>query len=217
MKVFFDTEFVEHSDPVLGHMVITPLSIGVVREDGEWFYAETLRCLRWRNMIANKIPLHSYLNWHVSNTFPHMVGGQFVMDDANIARRIENFINDGKKEVGERVEWWGWYPSYDWVVLSHFFGAMLNMPESWGKRPNDIKALDRVDPKTGKATPEIKAAFIKAREFTQGQWAKRTAKSDEMKSMSAPHNALFDAFVQQEYYNILNGNVVYASWDRSGE
>ena len=113
MRIWFDTEFIED-----GH-TIDLISIGMVREDGNTFYAECLEC------DASKAS-----EWVKENVFPHL-SRQFTSRSI-IAKDIINF-------VGEKPEFWAYYADYDWVALCQLFGTMLELPKGWPKYCRDVK------------------------------------------------------------------------------
>lgn len=47
---------------------------------------------------------------------------------------------DGSLQV---PEFWGYFPSYDWVLLCQLFGPMVDLPACFPHRPNDIAQLMR--------------------------------------------------------------------------
>lgn len=115
MRCFFDTEFIEDGK------TIDLISIGIVREDGEEFYAE-VDGVDWSK--ANE--------WVINNVKPHLTGVRFSREE--IARRIVEF-------VGPKPEFWAYYADYDWVVLCQLFGRMIDLPSGWPMFCMDIKQL----------------------------------------------------------------------------
>lgn len=116
MKIFFDAEFYENGK------VIELISIGMVREDGESYYAETLNARNIADMTE----------WLRINVQPHLIGKE--KDKLKIKSEIINF-------VGETPEFWAYYADYDWVVLCQLFGTMMDLPGSWPMFCMDIKQL----------------------------------------------------------------------------
>ena len=113
MKVWFDTEFIEDG------RTIDLLSIGMVREDGATYYAESSDADRSRAC-----------NWVRANVLPHLSGP--LKPRSQIAEEIVGF-------VGEKPEFWAFYADYDWVALCQLFGRMVDIPESWPRHCLDVK------------------------------------------------------------------------------
>lgn len=113
MRVYFDTEFIEDG------RTIDLLSIGLVREDGETYYAEPAETDRSRAS-----------GWVAENVLPHLTGP--VKPRATIAAEIVQFVGDGP-------EFWAWYADYDWVALCQLFGTMMDLPDGWPMYCHDFK------------------------------------------------------------------------------
>lgn len=126
MRIWFDTEFYEDGER------IKLISIGMVREDGATYYAETTHGAQ----IASISP------WLKENVWPHLQHGDAVKDRATIQSEIIEF-------AGEAPEFWAYYADYDWVVLCQLFGTMMDLPEGWPMFCRDLKqlAVDVGDPK----------------------------------------------------------------------
>ena len=117
MNIWFDTEFVEDGK------TIDLISIGMVREDGETYYAETDQ---WIPGKASQ--------WVKDNVIVHLQGGDTIKPRDVIAREIVEF-------AGEKPEFWGYYADYDWVVLCWLYGTMMDLPDGWPMYCRDIKQL----------------------------------------------------------------------------
>jgi hypothetical protein len=115
MRIWFDTEFIEDG------RTIDLLSIGLVREDGQVYYAEPEET-NYKN--ASK--------WVWDNVIPHLKGGEYAKPRAQIAREIVEF-------AGEKPEFWAYYADYDWVVLCQLFGTMMDLPKGWPMYCRDLK------------------------------------------------------------------------------
>ena len=113
MRIFLDTEFIEDG------RTIDLLSIGMVREDGELFYAEPAEVDR-----SKASP------WVKQHVLPNLMGP--VMSRADIARNLVTFC-------GPEPEFWAWYADYDWVALCQLFGTMMELPEGWPMYCRDFK------------------------------------------------------------------------------
>lgn len=121
MKIFFDTEFIEDGETIL------PLSIGMVREDGQTYYAE-FELSEEDRANAN--------DWVRDNVFPYL-DGESKPNDV-IAQEIINF-------VGADPEFWAYYASYDWVLLCQLYGTMMQLPNTWPMYCNDLKQLMKMN------------------------------------------------------------------------
>jgi len=117
MKIWFDTEFIEDGK------TIDMISIGMVREDGQTFYAESAEC---DHDLASP--------WVKENVLVHLQGGRFDWSRREIAAAIVAF-------AGEKPEFWAYYADYDWVVLCQLFGTMMQLPEGWPMYCRDVKQL----------------------------------------------------------------------------
>lgn len=115
MRIWFDTEFIEDG------RTIDLISIGMVREDGATYYAESADCDKSRAS-----------DWVVQNVFPHLRGP--VKHRAQIAKELVDF-------AGHSPEFWADYCSYDWVVLCQLFGTMMELPKGWPMHCRDIRQL----------------------------------------------------------------------------
>lgn len=125
MRYFFDTEFIEHSG------VIDLISIGIVREDGREFYAE-----------SSEVDWSKADPWIDENVVPHLKGNG--SSRAEIAAQMVAFVGNDTSP-----QFVAYYGAYDWVALCSCFGRMIDLPSSWPKFIIDIKqiAVSLGDPK----------------------------------------------------------------------
>lgn len=114
-RVWFDTEFIEDGK------TIDLLSIGLVRSDGETYYAEFAEADRTK---AD--------NWVKVNVIPHLKGPT--------KSRIQ-IRDDIIRFVGESPEFWAYYADYDWVALCQIFGRMIDLPKGWPMFCRDVQQL----------------------------------------------------------------------------
>ena len=135
MRIFFDTEFIEDGK------TIDLISIGAVREDGRFFYAENAECERSRASA-----------WVQENVFPKLSSGHLLMSRNWIASALIEF-------VGEKPEFWAYYADYDWVALCQLFGTMMDLPKGWSKFCMDLKqfAMSKGNPRLPKQENEHNA------------------------------------------------------------
>lgn len=113
MRLFFDTEFIEDG------RTIDLLSIGIVREDGQTYYAEPAETDRSRAG-----------DWVQANVLPHLTGP--VKPRHVIAQEIRDF-------AGDHPEWWAYYADYDWVALCQIYGTMMDLPPGWPMHCRDLR------------------------------------------------------------------------------
>lgn len=114
MRIWFDTEFIEDG------RTIDLISIGMVREDGATFYAESYEC-----DLARASP------WVKDNVIAHL-RGDWTSSRARIAADIVDF-------VGDAPEFWAYYADYDWVALCQLYGTMMDLPKGWPMYCRDLK------------------------------------------------------------------------------
>ncbi len=114
-RIWFDTEFIEDG------RTIDLLSIGLVREDGETFYAEPQETDHTRAS-----------DWVITNVLPHLHGP--LMPRAELMYQLREFC-------GPRPEFWAYYADYDWVALCQLFGRMIDLPRGWPMYCRDVKQL----------------------------------------------------------------------------
>lgn len=117
MRVFLDFEFIENG----AAFVMEPISVGMVREDGEKYYAE-----------FSGVPWNLANQWVLENVRPHLRGP--LKNKMTIAREIREF-------VGEKPEFWAYFADYDWVLLCQLYGPMVSLPGGWPFFCLDLKQL----------------------------------------------------------------------------
>ena len=141
MRVFLDAEFMEDGKK------IEMLSIGLVREDGEEYYAV--------NAHANLIEANE---WVIENVVPHLptktreampwakqyvdawkVCDKIIDTDHRDAKLRHVIANEIISFVGPSPEFWGYYSDYDWVLLCQLYGRMVDLPRGWPMYCLDIK------------------------------------------------------------------------------
>ena len=113
MIITFDTEFMEDGK------TIELLSIGLVRADGQEFYAVSADADQSR---ANP--------WVAEHVLPHLRGP--LMYRERIAQEIVEF-------AGRAPSFWAWYADYDWVALCQLYGTMLDLPAHFPMFARDLR------------------------------------------------------------------------------
>lgn len=146
MKYFFDCEFIERANTRSAPATIQLISIGMVDEDGNTFYAENtdfdpLLLNDW--VTKNVVP--SLRWWGKSST-----SDRFVANTANEHAWDTEVWGSPQKIANELLtfappplepEFWGWYSAYDWVVFCWLFGTMMELPEGYPKYCRDLKHI----------------------------------------------------------------------------
>jgi len=118
VRIWYDTEFYEDG------RTIELISIGLVREDGAEYYAETILGAHFA----------SRSQWLRDNVLRHLRQGDAVKTTNTIRNEILAF-------AGDKPEFWAYYADYDWVVLCQLFGRMIDLPNNWPKWCRDLKQL----------------------------------------------------------------------------
>jgi hypothetical protein len=134
VKIFYDTEF--RAD---GH-AITPISIGMVAEDGrELYYVfEEVGTGEIKREICKDA-------WLMKNVIPHLpmahglppvqpssgCPGGFALDlDSNVIMPTRMIRNAVRQFILDTLdpELWAYYGAYDHVLLAQLFGRMIDLP-----------------------------------------------------------------------------------------
>ncbi len=139
MRYFLDTEFIEYPG------CIDLISIGIVSEVGDRFYAE-----------SSEVDWSKASDWVLKNVRPHLrfqdeepdlypLGGRGLEPDMkitayygpkkNIGRVLDDWVDS------PHPEFWAYYADYDWVAFCWLFGTMLELPERFPKFCRDVKQL----------------------------------------------------------------------------
>lgn len=136
MKIYMDWEFLEDGE------TITPISVGLVREDGREYYAV------FSDMPVDRIMRHDWLRANVVPSLPIIkhdgirplrkpfLDGSHpdVKGRTTIRDEVHRFIVDTPS-----VELWGWFSAYDHVCLAQLFGRMIDLPDGIPMWTNDLK------------------------------------------------------------------------------
>lgn len=177
-KVFFDTEFTGL------HQNTTLISIGLVAETGEIFYAELVDYDKsqvddWiRSNVIEKLILVPY-NVDPSSKLMRVSG-----DKVQVANWLKIWLSQFDK-----VEMWSDCLSYDWVLFCQLFGHAFRIPSNVYYIPFDICTLF----KNKDIDPDISRELF-VRDLADGI------------SKDYKHNALYDARVIQLCYQKLTSN-----------
>ena len=148
MKFFIDTEFIARR----GSLEL--ISIGVVSDRGNKFYAET-----------SEYDISHFEQWHYENVYGSLkfldAEKSDIIQDRDgvtevygsykyIGEKLKNWINNIQVSDPIRpLEFWGWFCQTDWVLFCWLFGdSLVDLPYMWPQYCNDIiQAADGNTPK----------------------------------------------------------------------
>lgn len=178
-KLFFDTEFTGL------HQGTTLISIGIVADSGEKFYAE-----------FNDYAITQVDDWLKENVIAKLnhpkgdVSDCIVTEDRpndmlvyGTTKEIKTYLEKWLSQF-EAVEMWSDCLSYDWVLFSQIWEHAFNIPKNVYYIPFDICTLFKVKG----IDPDIKRESFA-----------------NMTDDSSKHNALWDAEVIAEcYYKLMS-------------
>jgi hypothetical protein len=158
MNYFIDTEFLELPEgPKL-------LSIGVVSLDGREYYAQN-----------TELDLNLANEWVKKNVFPHLTVRDWKTKKT-IAHELMEFCNTGERSN----EFWAFFGTYDWYLITQLFGGFMNMPRHWPQYYMELMQLGKL---TG---------------ITRDDWPLQVSKS---------HMALDDAKWNLDVYNFITSRI----------
>jgi hypothetical protein len=164
MEIYFDTEFLDDG------RTIRPISIGMVKETGEEYYAIFNNALTIADatnhpwLKANVLPYlplvqpidpgHPY--WDESH--PDYVN---IKRPARIAKEVHDFITSVPSP-----SLWAYFSAYDHVVLAQLYGRpMVKMPLGIPQRTNDIaQEMERLNYNPGRKNDNKHNSLSDARE-----------------------------------------------------
>lgn len=123
MRYWYDTEFYEDGS------TIDLISIGIVSEDRRGLYLEN------KDFDWSRVPQD---HWLWENVYPHLTFEEDILiPKFKIADAVRWYITDNGWSYNNEL--WGYYSSYDHVVLAQLFGRMVDMPEGVPWFTRDIK------------------------------------------------------------------------------
>lgn len=117
MRYFIDSEFIESSKS------IDLISIGIVREDGKYYYA-----------VSKEFNLSKACDWVKAHVVPQLLPPRCRKSRAVIKQELLDFLSEDPSP-----EFWADYASYDWVVFCKLFGTMMDLPERFPMFCRDIQ------------------------------------------------------------------------------
>jgi len=138
-KIWFDTEFTGL------HQATTLISIGLIAESGETFYAEFVdfdksQVDEWiQKNVIDKLylpydPATGIERTESTRSCTTVKGGKDI-----IKNRLETWLSQF-----EQVEMWSDCLSYDWVLFSQIWGHAFNIPKNVYYIPFDICTLMKI-------------------------------------------------------------------------
>ena len=127
MKYFIDSEFYEDGK------TIDLISLGVVAEDGRELY-----------LCNREAQLHRVSDWVREKVLPQLppYGDPAWATRDRIAKELLLFTFQYKLDgIDKKMEVWGYYSDYDWVVICQLFGTMMDLPKHFPRFCMDLKQL----------------------------------------------------------------------------
>lgn len=132
MKVFFDTEFTGL------HQNTTLISIGLIAENGNTFYAEFTDYDRTQvdSWIEENVISNLYLPYESKGSYE-----EFTIRDSKDFVKL--FLYEWLSQF-DTVEIWSDCLAYDWVLFNEIFGHAFNIPKNVYYIPFDICTLFKI-------------------------------------------------------------------------
>ncbi len=145
MRYFFDFEFNENVKP------IEIISLGIVADDGREFYAVHRNYASFEEYKNSPAPgdqfpiINSCNDWVKANVLPLLFRPDgpddftaFIGDDNQIRNEMVSFVG-----LDPVPEFWGYYVTYDWFLLTRMFRSFDNMPSKWPQIAYDLQQYAR--------------------------------------------------------------------------
>lgn len=136
MKIFLDSEFTGL------HKNTTLISIALISESGESFYAE------FTDYATDQVD-----TWLQENVINNLLLSDMVTGDLTIQGKDWKMKGDSKcisiwlshwLQRFDSVEIWSDCLAYDWVLFNHLFGHAFNIPQNVSYIPMDICTLFKI-------------------------------------------------------------------------
>ena len=116
---FIDTEFAETGGQPIP--TIDLISIGMISETGDEFYAE-----------SSEFNIDNCDDWVKKNVLTKLGPPEKRIKRSEIALQLRAFL-------GAEPVVYGYYCSYDWVVFCWLFGKMVDLPKGYPMRCRDLQ------------------------------------------------------------------------------
>lgn len=179
LRIFFDTEFTELTQKA------KLLSIALVAESGEQFYAECtdFQPEQINPWVQENVLAHFYLE---KSDITNSAKATIRDNEAVIADAIRKWLQQFEiKNTDVQFQFWADCPAWDWVLFCELFGGSFGRPTNIHYMCMDLATLFQVK---GFAPDYPRSDFLKEhnKEITGHQ-----------------HNALYDTWVCKKCYEIL--------------
>jgi hypothetical protein len=185
MKIFFDCEFTGL------HKNTTLISIGLVTETGNSFYAEFNDYDK--SQIDEWLQKNVIDNLHLDTTMWHY-GGYENMKVCGNTEEVQTKLRDWLNQF-DHCEMWSDCLSYDWVLFCNIFGTAFDIPKNVGYIPYDLCTLFKVSG----INPDInREEYARITDYTFNK-----------------HNALWDAMIIAKCYKRIVRDYTFSVESRS--
>lgn len=172
VKIFFDTEFTGL------HQNTTLISIGLIAETGERFYAELTDYDS--DQVNGWISENVISKLDLDGSYPFDITHLLIKGDKNVVKsELERWFSQF-----ENVEMWSDCLSYDWVLFSQLWGHTFKIPSNVYYIPFDICTLFKIKG----IDPDV---------------SRETFASLDVEGEQRKHNAMWDAEVIKACYDKL--------------
>jgi len=162
MKFFYDTEFYEDGER------IHPISFGMVAEDGRRLYGQF-------EFDWSIVPEGHFVLEHVR---PHIASEGPFYNPTSFSDALMTFVQYPNYE---KAEFWGYYPSYDHVLMCQLYGTMMDLPKIF---PMYTKCLKQLADHKGFDPKNVPQDDVEHHALADAMWNKK----------------LYNVLVEQEWY-----------------
>lgn len=170
-EIFFDFEFIDDGREIV------PISVGMCTRTPEEAPGPPGTSTPHELYLEYEFDPTRCNNWVRENVWPHLKGHLGAgLTRWTAGEAIREWV---KRVCGDtKPRFWGYYPSYDWVLLCQHYGTMVQGPKDWPIRPECLM-----------------------------QWADQLGvpKTRFPKQDGQEHNALADARWNRDLHTFLSG------------
>lgn len=217
MKYYLDTEFIEgFHKPLFGKRRhhIDLISIGVVREDGESYYAicsdyEYKDADEW---VKKNVILPMYLDTVFGDARNHYDASNFHKiygkKKSVIVQELLEFFGCWRDvhfwRASKEVEIYGYYADYDWVLFCSLFGRMIDLPKGFPMYCKDLNQM--VDEKAESLITKGKGTHSEGNKWyaeNMGEALSYIKALPNYPKQEKEHNALEDAKWNKKLHEFL--------------
>lgn len=211
-SIYFDTEFSEGFVKPISWLpdwfpynkpkwTIELISIGMVRDDGEEYYAisdsfNEDNCNDWvKANVLTLLPDKYTVNGYDYDFERH--SSRPILTQNPIYKSLVEIKNDVILFCENDPEFYAYFADYDWVVVcSNLFGRMIDLPDSWPMYCRDLKQI--LDEKVAVfCSNEIKSTSFKEALDRIKKWHMYPANNDN-------HSAIGDAIFNKSLHEFIN-------------